>query len=60
MNQIREMFAYERLAAELTELIRSGTLRPGDRVPSIRRTSVQRGLSIPTVLHAYRVLVLSH
>lgn len=56
MNQIREMFAYERLAAELTELIRSGTLRPGDRVPSVGRMSVQRGLSIPTVLHAYRVL----
>lgn len=51
-----EPFAYERLVADITALIRSGTLRPGDRIPSVRRMSSQRGVSIPTVLHAYRLL----
>ena len=51
-----ERFAYERLAADIGELIRTGTLRPGDRVPSVRRMSVSRGVSIPTVLQAYRLL----
>jgi len=51
-----EPFAYERLAADIGELIRTGTLRPGDRVPSVRRMSATRGVSIPTVLQAYRLL----
>ena len=51
-----ERFAYERLAADIGELIRSGTLRPGDRVPSVRRMCASRGVSIPTVLQAYRLL----
>ncbi|HEX8363349.1 MAG TPA: PLP-dependent aminotransferase family protein [Longimicrobium sp.] len=49
-------YAYKRLASDLTESISSGTLRPGDRIPSVRQMSMQRGLSIPTVLHAYRLL----
>jgi DNA-binding transcriptional MocR family regulator len=51
-----ETFAYERLAADLESLVRSGTLRPGERLPSVRRMSAQRGVSVPTVLQAYRVL----
>lgn len=42
--------------AEIIELIEIGTLRPGDRVPSVRQMSVQRSVSIPTVLKAYSVL----
>jgi DNA-binding transcriptional MocR family regulator len=42
--------------AEIGSLIRAGTLRPGDRLPSVRRMSARRGVSIPTVLHAYRLL----
>src|SRR5689334_12431924 len=49
-------FAYERLAADIAELIRAGTLRPGDRVPSVRRMCASRGVSMPTVLQAYRLL----
>lgn len=37
-------------------MIRTGTLRPGDRVPSVRRMSVSRGVSVPTVVQAYRRL----
>ena len=54
--QAIERFAYERLAADIGDLIRSGTLRPGDRVPSVRRMSASRGVSMPTVLQAYRLL----
>lgn len=49
-------FAYERLAADVASLIESGTLRPGERLPSVRRMSVQRRVSIPTVLQAYQLL----
>lgn len=49
-------YAYERLTDHISELVRAGTLRPGDRLPSVRRMSAQRGVSVPTVLQAYRVL----
>lgn len=51
-----DAFAYERLVAEIRQSIEEGTLRPGDRIPSVRRMSAQRGVSIPTVLQAYRLL----
>ena len=51
-----EPFAYRRIADEVSARIADGTLRPGDRLPSVRRTSAQWGVSIPTVLQAYRVL----
>ena len=47
---------YESLAGELIHLIQAGTLRPGDRLPSVRRMSQQKGLSLTTVLQAYQVL----
>ena len=49
-------FAYERLASDLSGLIRAGTLGVGERLPSVRRMSAQRGVSVPTVVQAYRVL----
>lgn len=55
-ERAKETFAYERLAADLSARIESGVLRPGDRVPSVRKLSAQRGVSIPTVLQAYRLL----
>ena len=47
---------YEQLAEDLTGLIGTGTLRPGDRLPSVRLLSEQRGVSISTVLQAYLLL----
>ena len=47
---------YHRLADHIQELIRAGTLRNGDRVPSVRRLSQQQGVSIATVLQAYQRL----
>jgi DNA-binding transcriptional MocR family regulator len=49
-------FVYEELARGLGSLIDSGTFRPGDRVPSVRRMSAQQGVSIASVVHAYRLL----
>jgi DNA-binding transcriptional MocR family regulator len=47
---------YESVAERITRLIRQGTFRSGDRVPSVRRLSAQFGVSITTVLEAYRLL----
>lgn len=44
---------YEKLAAELTESIARGVLRPGDRLPSVRLLARQRKVSVATVLQAY-------
>lgn len=47
---------YEQLAEKIEQLIRSGTLRPGDRIPSIRRVSAQHGVSATTAVQAYLAL----
>ncbi len=44
---------YEQVAEDLTRAIRSGTLRGGDRMPSVRGLARQRKLSIATILQAY-------
>jgi len=50
------MNLYERCANEIAELIRSGMLRPGDRLPSVRAASAARGLSRTTIFEAYYLL----
>lgn len=52
----KELLRYEQLANDLGELITSGTLRPGERLPSIRRLSEDRRLSVSTVVQALRQL----
>jgi DNA-binding transcriptional MocR family regulator len=47
---------YEAVAGDISALIHSGTLGPGARVPSVRRMSRQRRVSISTVLQAYHLL----
>ncbi|NDY93467.1 aminotransferase-like domain-containing protein [Ideonella livida] len=47
---------YEQLAAEWAEGIAHGTLRPGERLPSVRQTCQAKGLSPSTVFQAYAVL----
>ena len=51
-----EPFAYQRIADELAARVADGTLGPGYRMPSIRRTAGRWKVSIPTVIQAYRVL----
>ncbi len=55
-NLQRNSFIYEKVATELGELIRQGTFRPGERIPSVRQLSRQRKISITTVLQAYQLL----
>jgi DNA-binding transcriptional MocR family regulator len=47
---------YHRVADQIHALVRAGTLRAGDRVPSVRRLSLQQGVSVSTVLQAYQRL----
>ena len=47
---------YERYAAEISELIRTQALRPGDRLPSVRQASASRRISASTVFEAYYLL----
>lgn len=47
---------YEELANDLARLVSKGTLRPGDRLPSVRQLSEQRSVSVSTVLQAYLLL----
>lgn len=50
------MKRYEALAADVEESIRTGVLRPGDRLASVRHTSTSRGVSASTVFQAYYLL----
>jgi DNA-binding transcriptional MocR family regulator len=57
MNQRKQdSFLYEQVASDLAELIRLGTFRAGERIPSVRQMSRQRKISITTVLQAYMLL----
>lgn len=47
---------YQELAARLAEAIYAGSLRAGDRLPSVRRVSEQHSVSIATAVQAYRAL----
>ncbi|MCW5624399.1 MAG: PLP-dependent aminotransferase family protein [Burkholderiales bacterium] len=50
------MNLYEHTARTVASLIENGTLRPGDRIPSVRRLSLDAGVSASTVLQAYALL----
>lgn len=47
---------YEQVAERLQALITEGTLKPGDRLPSVRKLREQLSVSMSTVLEAYRLL----
>jgi len=47
---------YERVAADVADLIARGTYRPGDRVPSVRELSRRLRVSVNTVVEAYAQL----
>src|SRR6266516_7250361 len=47
---------YQQVALRISELIEHGTLRPGERIPSVRELSEREEISIATVTQAYRVL----
>jgi len=46
-------YLYRQVIDLVVENIESGTLEPGDRLPSLRRMSKHAGVSVPTVRQAY-------
>lgn len=47
---------YRRIADRMESMIESGSLRAGDRIPSVRQLSLQHQVSVPTVMQAYALL----
>lgn len=50
------MKLYEAYAEEIAQSIRSGVMKLGDRLPSVRQASASRGVSPSTVFEAYYLL----
>jgi len=55
-TQTKQDFLYEQIADDIAAMIKSGSFRLGDRIPSVRELSRKRGVSITTVMQAYRSL----
>ena len=47
---------YETVIARIRAMLDAGSLRFGDRVPSVRLMATQLGVAVGTVVHAYHVL----
>ncbi|RHX87569.1 GntR family transcriptional regulator [Leptospira stimsonii] len=47
---------YESIAISLKSMLESGTLKAGDKLPSLRKVSIESKVSISTVLLAYELL----
>lgn len=62
LNQIRALPQptalplYEQVAERISRLIDEGTLRAGDRIPSVRKLCAQQTVSVSTATQAYRLL----
>jgi len=48
-----ETFKYDQVSRYINELIEKGDLKPGDKVPSLRKLSQQLGVSIATITQSY-------
>ncbi|MCH9695250.1 MAG: PLP-dependent aminotransferase family protein [Gammaproteobacteria bacterium] len=53
INKQSDTFLYQQVVDLIAENIKTGTLSPGDRLPSLRKMSNSAGVSIPTVRQAY-------
>ena len=49
-------YLYDRVTRHILDLVEKGTLKPGDRAPSLRGLSKQLRVSISTVSQAYAAL----
>jgi len=56
MEQEARPFLYRNVSGKIAGLIEQGVLRPGERVPSVRRLGAQEGVSVSTILQAYTLL----
>ncbi len=53
IDKTDDAFLYRQVIDLINENIDSGTLKPGDRLPSLRKMSNSAGVSVPTVRQAY-------
>ncbi len=53
LNTSSEHFLYDQVSKYIGDLIEKGTLKPGDKAPSLRKLSKQLKVSITTVNQAY-------
>ena len=53
INKDEDVFLYRQVIDLIAEHIETGTLGPGDRLPSLRKMSQSTGVSVPTVRQAY-------
>lgn len=51
-----KVFKYEAIADKIGNLIHEGSLRPGERVPSLRKVSQKLGVSLTSTMRAYHIL----
>jgi DNA-binding transcriptional MocR family regulator len=56
VEQMKKTFRYRHLAEEIEQKILSGTYKPGERLPSIRKLHKQCNLSISTIYRSYTEL----
>lgn len=56
MNENITINLYESLANEIEGLIKTNVIRPGERLPSVRKLATQHQISISTVTQAMRLL----
>lgn len=47
---------YEQIRAQIAGLVAAGTLRPGDRLPTVRDLAADLGVAVGTATRAYREL----
>ncbi len=53
IDRNEDVFLYRQVIDLIAEHIATGTLGPGDRLPSLRKMSQSTGVSVPTVRQAY-------
>ncbi len=51
-----KVFKYEAIADKIGNLIHDGSLRPGEKVPSLRKVSQKLGVSLTSAMRAYHIL----
>ena len=57
IDKKKNIFLYQQVTTFIANQIDNGTLRPGDRLPSLRQLSNSLRLSLPTVKQGYQDLV---
>ncbi|MGE4318330.1 MAG: PLP-dependent aminotransferase family protein [Deferribacterales bacterium] len=56
MSRVKGDFRYRQVMDVIVNMMKSGVLNPGDKVPSLRKISEEQGVSISTAMQAYMEL----